>query len=139
MDSLKRKPLQRALLRVSDHRGMRLGIFQQFECDRSDLADFPSNATSFWESDSFNRTIAADANRSAKKCVARYLARDATAVELQNDLMSGILSQIFRKLFFLLDYVEFCFSNFFFPMHSSRFLPDLVIYCNRFSRRFVEF
>ena len=109
MDGLKRKPLQRVLLRVSNHLGTRLGIFQQLECDRSDLADFPSDATSFRESDSFNRTIAADANRSAKKCVARHLARDATAVELQNDLMPGHLSQVIRKRLFLLDYVELCF------------------------------
>jgi hypothetical protein len=87
--SLKRKLLQGALFGFGDNRGARIGILQHVEPEGSYFTDRAPFATSFWERDSFNRAISAYTNGPAEKRVPCDLARHATPIQLQNNLMPG--------------------------------------------------
>ena len=123
---------------IGDNRGARISIFQQRKRYGSDLVDGASLATCLLECDPFNRAVSAHANGPAKKCVACHLAGHATAVQLQNDLMPGHLSQVIAIWFFLLDYVEFSFWKFYLPKQSSRFVSIQIDYCDRLTRLFTK-
>src|SRR6266487_4602204 len=135
---LKREPLQGALLGIGDNLSARISIFQQLKRDGSDFVDGASLATCLRERDPFNRAVSAHANGPAEKCVACHLTRHSTAVELQNYLMFGHLSQVIRIWFFLLDCPEFPVWKFYLPEQSSRFVSIQIQDCDRLARLFTK-